>query len=170
MLSVRRALLSASIIPVMLKGSITAFYTVPNITIRTLPSLPARVLHLQPNQHIATTVRNRTFTTPSRQAQPQAVAGVSHSQFLSGRHCRPTTNCERQPLVKPGAKCRQSRQKAPVFPPFSSAHAEPLQQPILPPDGKYHHQQHERIAGPAPHIQHKNLSLHRFINIKTHTV
>ena len=45
MLSVRRVLLSARIIPVMLKGSITAFWTVSNITIRTLPSLPVRVLH-----------------------------------------------------------------------------------------------------------------------------
>lgn len=97
MLSVRRVLLSARIIPVMLKGSITAFWTVSNITIRTLPSLPARAQHLQPNQIIEATVSNRTSTTPSRQAQPQAVAGVSHSQFLSGRHCRPTTNCERQP-------------------------------------------------------------------------
>ena len=71
MLSVRRALLSARIIPVMLKGSITAFWTVSNITIRTLPSLPARAQHLQPNQIIEATVSNRTSTTPSRQAQPQ---------------------------------------------------------------------------------------------------
>ena len=65
MLSVRRALLSASIIPVMLKGSITAFWTVSNITIRTLSSLPVRVLHLQPIQIIEATVSKRTFNGPA---------------------------------------------------------------------------------------------------------
>ena len=86
MLSVRRALLSASIIPVMLKGSITAFWTVSNITIRTLPSLPARVLHLQPNQIIETTVSKRTFNgpVPSGATAGRSLASAIHNFFPVG--------------------------------------------------------------------------------------
>ena len=72
MLSVRRALLSASIIPVMLKGSITAFWTI-SLNYYSHPAIPAGT-GTAPTTESANSKQppaTEHSPVPSRQAQPQ---------------------------------------------------------------------------------------------------
>ena len=96
--SVRRALLSASIIPIMLKGysSGALEHSETNGPHRHSPAVPYNPLR---DRSVPTSfpLRSRSTARTSRQAHPQAAAGSRHSKFLSVRQGLTTINLKARP-------------------------------------------------------------------------